>query len=68
MHGGESLTRKVGNAIMKLVVMRHNEASLLAAEVVADIKCHTKYITMVWKFRWIDAVSQEEGIPPILRP
>ena len=44
--GVKALLRKVGHPIMELVVTRRDEASLIAVEGVADVKCHEKSITM----------------------
>ena len=68
VHAGEGPDRKVSNPIIELIVTRRDEASLLAVEGMSDGKCHTASITMVQQVRWIDAIAQKEGIPPLLRP
>ena len=59
MHGGEGL---------EIVVTHCGEASLLAVEGVADVKCYTTSIAMFRSVRGLDVVYQEEGIPPFLSP
>ena len=68
MRGGESLTWKVGNPIMEIVVMCCDEASLLTAEGVEDRECCPTSVSMVRQVRGINTVAQEDGIPPLLRP
>ena len=46
MRGGEGLVSKVGNLITELVVTSCDEASLLAVEGMADVKCRTAFIAM----------------------
>ena len=46
VRGGEGLVSKVGNLITELVVTSCDEASLLAVEGMADVKCRTAFIAM----------------------
>ena len=48
MYGGEGLAIKVGDTITEIVVMRCDEASLIAVKGVADLECRAISITMVW--------------------
>ena len=47
IRASEGIARKVGDSITELVVTRHDEASLLAVEVVTDVKCYAKSIVML---------------------
>ena len=67
MRRGEGLALKAINLIMELVVIRHDEALLIAGEGMVDGKCHAASIAMVRKVRWLYSIEQEEGIPPLLR-
>ena len=59
---------KVNDPITELVVTRRDEAALVAVQGVAYGEGCPAIVSMVWQVRWIDAVAQEEGIPPFLRP
>ena len=48
VYGGEGLAIKVGDTITEIVVMRCDEASLIAVKGVADLECRAISITMVW--------------------
>ena len=67
LHIGFQL-KAVGDPITELIVMRRDEAKFLASQSVADIEGCTTAVTMGRRVSWIDAVSQEEGIPPLLLP
>ena len=47
VRGGEGLYHKVRNPLTELIVMRRDEASLLAVKGVSDVKCCATYIEMV---------------------
>ena len=48
--------------------MRHDEDALLAVKGVENREWCPTDVEMVWQVRWLDAISQEEGIPPFLIP
>ena len=56
MRGGESITCKVSDPNMELVVMRHEEAAILTVKGVANGKCCSADVTMLWKVIGIYAV------------
>ena len=59
VRGGESLTCKVGDPIMELIVTRHDEAALLAVQGVSDQKCCPTAVTLGWQVWWLNDVVQE---------
>ena len=65
---GKGLARKISDPITEFVVTLCDEASFIAVKGVEDVKCHATSTTMIQKIRGLDAISQEEGIHPILRP
>ena len=68
MGGGEILSCKVRNPITDLVVMHHDEATLLAVQGMAYCEDRPTAITMGRQVGWIDAIAQEEELPPLLHP
>ena len=48
MRGGEYLSRKAGKYIIELVLIRRDEAFLLAVKGVEYVKCRAAYIVIVW--------------------
>ena len=68
MRRGDGLSCKVGEPITELIVTRRDEAALFAVQGVADREGHPTAVAMGWKVRWIDVISQEEGVSLFLRP
>ena len=64
----EGLACKVGDPITELVVIRRNEAILLAVQVVADCEFRPTSITMGWQVCLVNSIVQDERFPPTLRP
>ena len=64
--GGKGLAPKVGNPITELFLTRSDEASLIPVKSVLDVKSLATSISIVRQVSRVDAVAQEEGIPPFL--
>ena len=65
---GEVLTCKVGDPITSLIVMHCDKADLISVKGVEDLECSPTAVAMGRQSRWLNAVAQEEGITPFLRP
>ena len=66
--GDKSLTCKVGEPIINIIVTRHDEAALIAVKGVANRECCPTAAAMGQQVRWLDDIAQEEGIPKFLQP
>ena len=68
IRGGEGLSCKVVDPITEIIVTRRDKTALIAVQVMEDYEGRPTAIKMRREVGWLDAVAQEEGSPPILRP
>ena len=64
----EGLGRKVSNPITELVVAHSDEGALLATKSVEHFEGRPTAVKMGRQVGWINSISQEEVVPPLLRP